>query len=426
MRGAVAVKMNTSNHHTHLLTNRLLFLKLSELFWFFAINLLLFEMPLQNLTGFTLIDELVTILFLTSALVKLANRKNQDVELNAFGARALECVGLLLLFGFASNAVSCICLDIKPIAIDTFACVKFPLALLSSVVVFERSQSILQLFELEAKFLLVVMAIFGTLNLFVEIDGFGVDPRYGLRASFQFFFGHPENLNLAIVGLVIALSPRYEQNTRWIVLALAVMCLTLRSKAFAFVGVAVFLLVTWRNSKELKLYHVVVGLGAVFLIGYDQFNYYFSLDGAARSELTRVGILVANRFFPLGSGFATYASNITSDPSYYSPLYYQYGLYTVEGLKPGNIAFLSDTFWPIVIGQFGWLGAICFCLILVLLFLFAYKVASSAGQRLACILGFSYLLIESTAASAFFHPCSVYLAICLGLIVCAPGDKEGI
>ena len=258
MRGAVAVKMNTSNHHTHLLTNRLLFIKLSELFWFFAINLLLFEMPLQNLTGFTLIDELVTILFLTSALVKLANRKNQDVELNAFGARALECVGLLLLFGFASNAVSCICLDIKPIAIATYASVKFPLALLSSVVVFERSQSILQLFELEAKFLLVVMAIFGTLNLFVEIDGFGVDPRYGLRASFQFFFGHPENLNLAIVGLVIALSPRYEQNTRWIVLALAVMCLTLRSKAFAFVGVAVFLLVTWRNSKELKLYHVVV------------------------------------------------------------------------------------------------------------------------------------------------------------------------
>ena len=421
----IAAKTGFSGGVTQPNIERLVSSRLSELFWLLSINLLLFEMPIQNATGFTYIDEAVTVLLVVSALLRLFKRESQGVQLNTYGMRALACLTALVILGIASNAISGVILDAKPIVIDIFACIKFPLALLSSSIVLRRSKSIFQLFEAEAKLLLVVMAVFGVLNLFVEIDGFGTDPRYGLRASFRFFFGHPENLNLAIVGLITAFLPRYKQNTRWIILALFVMALTLRSKAFAFVAITVFFLLTWQNSGKLRGYHIAVALIAAVSVGYDQFSYYFSLDGAARNELTRVGVLVANRFFPFGSGFATYASNITADPSYYSILYYEYGLYTVDGLVPGKATFLSDTFWPIVIGQFGWFGAIFFCLTLVFLFLFAYRAGSSAGQRLACILCFAYLFIESTAASAFFHPCAVYLAVCLGLILCDCGKSEG-
>ena len=401
--------------HPHI--NRLLSLRLPEFFWLLSINLLLFEMPLQNATGFTYIDEAITGFLVISALSGLAGRESKDIRLNALGLKVLAFLGALVVLGIASNVVSSVTFDAKPILIDVFTCVKFPLALLCSTFVFRESRSIAILFEAEAKVALAVMAVFGILNLFVEIGGFGVDPRYGFRASFRFFFGHPENLNMAIVGLVIALLPHFKQNTKWIVLALFVMALSLRSKAFAFAAITAFFLIAWQNSGRIKGYQIFVALIAAFLVGYDQLNYYFTLDGAARNELTRVGVIVANRFFPFGSGFATYASSITADPAYYSSLYYQYGLYTVDGLAPGKASYLSDTFWPILVGQFGWFGAVLFSLMLAALFLFVYRVGTLSGQRLACILCFAYLLIESTAASAFFHPCAVYLAVCLGLIL---------
>ena len=336
----------------------------------------------------------------------------------------LICLALLVFIGLVSNYVVGVTVDAKPILIDLFACVKFPLALVSAYVVFCGKKRLCLVFEGEAKILLAVFLVFGILNLFVQIGDFGVDPRYGLRASFMFVFGHPEMLNLAVVGMIIVLVTKSRQNRLWIYLALIVMCLTLRSKAFAFVAIVWFFLVTWQRNGRLRWYQIIIGLLAAALIGYDQFSYYFSLDGAARNELTRVGVEVANRFFPFGSGFASYASNITADDSYYSPLYYQYGLYMLDGLEPGKVTFLSDTFWPIVFGQFGWIGLVFFCLMLLFLVQFAYRECETPGQRLACILCFVYLLISSTAGSAFFHPTAVYLACCLGLVF-AVGNKGG-
>lgn len=400
---------------------KLLDLTLSDLFWLVVINLLLFESTIQNATGFTYIDEAASILLIGNGALLL--HRNAKKKVNPYASRMLVCLALVVFIGLTSNFFSGVTVDLKPILIDLFACIKFPLALVSAYVVFRGRKRLCLTFEVETKILLAVFLVFGVLNLFVQIGDFGVDPRYGLRASFMFVFGHPEMLNLAVVGMLLVLVNKSRQNRLWIYVSLFVMCLTLRSKAFAFVAIVWFLLITWQRNGRLKGYQVAIGLFAAALIGYDQFSYYFSLDGAARNELTRVGVMVANRFFPFGSGFATYASNITADNGYYSPLYYQYGLYTVDGLTPGKVTFLSDTFWPIVFGQFGWIGFFLFCLMLLFLALFAYRACETSGQRLACILCFVYLLISSTAGSAFFHPTAVYLACCLGLVF-AVGDKQ--
>ena len=401
---------------------KLLDLTLSDFFWLVVINLLLFESTIQNSTGFTYIDEIASILLIGNGALML--RRDVQKTIDLFASRMLVCLLLVVFIGLTSNYVAGVTIDIKPILIDLFACIKFPLALVSAYIVFRGRKGLCLVFEGETKILLVVLLLFGVLNLFVPIGNFGVDPRYGLRASFMFVFGHPEMLNLAVVGMLLVLVNKSKQNLFWIYLALFVMLLSLRSKAFAYVAIVWFLLVTWRRSGRLKGYQVAIGLFAAALIGYDQFSYYFSQDGAARNELTRVGVMIANRFFPFGSGFAAYASNITADNSYYSPLYYQYGLYTVDGLAPGNATFLSDTFWPIVFGQFGWIGFVLFCLMLLFLALFAYRACETSGQRFACILCFVYLIISSTAGSAFFHPAAVYLACCLGLVF-AVVDKQG-
>lgn len=388
-------------------------LTVSDFLWLLAMNMLLFQSAIQNATGFTLIDELATAALVIAALLK-ASRGSLKLR-GGLLAGVFICVATLVLIGLASNYASGVTDNLKPILADVFACIKFPIALISANLVFKDAALLRTVFEGETRALILVLFVLAVLNLFVPIADFGNDPRYGLRASFQFVFGHPEGVNFVVVGLLTVLLLDRKRNLVWILLGTIVMCLTLRSKAFVYVAVVWFLTATWGKKGKLKKYHVMLGVLAAIAIGYDQFVYYYNSEGFARSELTRVGFLIANEYFPLGSGFATYGSNITASTAYYSPLYYKYGLSTVDGLIPGSVSFLSDVFWPIVIGQFGWIGLVIYILMIALLFIFLYKGSSHSGQRLACLACLLFLLVSSTAESAFFHPCAIYLAICLGL-----------
>lgn len=399
-------------------------LRLEDCCWLLVINALLFSQAIDSATGFSYVDEIAAIIFIGCAILKI--RKHLYENINPFIGRALVCLTLTVAITLVSNYVSAVNVAAKPILIDLFTCIKFPLTLISAFVVFRDKEEARLIFEIEAKLLILTLFVFGTFNLFVQIGDFGATGRYGLRSSFQFVFGHPESLNLAVLGalLLLVLDPR--SNRLWILCALFVMCLSLRSKALGFVAAALFLLMTWNKNGKLRIYQIIMGLFAAALIGYDQFSYYFTMDGAARNELTRVAFMVASRFFPFGSGFATYGSSVTADPNYYSSLYYEYGLNTVQGLVPGHSNFLSDTFWPIVLAQFGWIGATCYCLMLVFLTIFTYRASQSSGQRLACVLCFVYMLICSTSMSSFFHPTSVYLGCCLGLALSFRGNNQAV
>lgn len=54
-------------------------------------------------------------------------------------------------------------------------------------------------------------------------------------------------------------------------------------------------------------------------------------------------------YFPLGTGFATYASEQARKN--YSPIYTMYGLNTGE--TPMDSKFLNDVFWSIIFAQGG-------------------------------------------------------------------------
>lgn len=388
--------------------------KLADLGWLLLINLLMFQAPIQNATGFTYIDESATLIAIAAYAMSCLRHRKSTCKSDAFAGLGLTCLGLLVAMGLLSNVYSRVGVSATAIATDLFACIKFPLALVCLALVLRDKQSLLRAVEAECKVIILVLLVFGVLNLFVEVGDFGVDPRYGLR-SFRFIFVHPENLNFVCVGITLLLAQDYQKNKKWIIGALFIICLSLRSKGIAFAAIALLLLLTWGRGGRLNFAHVMVGGLAALAIGWDQYQYYFQSTGFARNELNRVAILLANRFFPFGSGFATYGSSVTSDLSNYSPLYYEYGLSTVYGLEPGQTAFLSDTFWPIIIGQFGWFGLIMYCLVIGFLFRWAYGFADSKGQRLAVVLCLVFLLISSTAESAFFHPNAIFLAMCLGL-----------
>lgn len=131
------------------------------------------------------------------------------------------------------------------------------------------------------------------------------------------------------------------------------------------------------------------------------------LYAVARNVLYSTGWRIALDYFPLGSGLGTFGGWVAA--LYYSPLYVQHGLSAVWGLEEGG-KFLTDTFWPYIIGQFGFLGLACYGWILFIFLRAAFGVfrrtqeiwlkAFAFGVFLALIEG----IVESAAEPVFLTP----------------------
>lgn len=394
-----------------------------DLFWLACLLLLMFSAAIQKYTGFSYVDEGVTCCLAAAAVYHVFSAwAHRELYVTPLAFVAAFSLILLAALGLFSNYVYNYNTNLFDICIDLFTCLKFPICLLSSLVLFaDNGQTLLGWIESFAKPLLVVMLLLAIANLFFNF-GMSGDPRYGFRASFSFICGHPTSVVMLCVSLVLILARNPSKNQIYIVIALIVTALTLRSKGFVFCAITPVVLHVMRDGRKLNALHIAVCLIAAVAIGWDQFSSYYQTDDAARGQLTRASIEIAQDHFPLGTGFGTFGSNISAQQGFYSPLYYQYELDGIWGLSPDNPAFLSDTFWPTVLGQFGFLGTIVYATMLASSFLLLYRWGQDS--RVSVVLCFAYLLISSTSESAFFHPMSMLPAAILGLVVASSRPAE--
>ena len=388
-------------------------IKISELLWIVGFNLLIFQNPIQSafpLAGY--FDEMATLCLLIAAVSAVIQAKGKRGLLSRFGRSALLCLLLLVAVGLLGNYVYKIQTSARAILIDVYACTKFAIAFISGSVALEDKERVYDALLREIKILILIMIPFAILNQFIDM-GMRYDKRYALW-SFQFIFGHPSSMAAILSGFSLLLLVDYKKNRLWTTLCWLLIALGLRSTSIAFVGASIVVISLGNSSQRLRMSQVLLIAAVALYIGWSQFQYYyFSTDGSARAELTSVAVEIANKYSPLGSGFATYGSNITAQPGYYSMLYFQYGLSSVFGLEPGNTMFLSDTFWPIIIGQFGWLGLLLF--VLCLFFLYegvSTELKMHASSNKILFLMFAYLLLSSLGGSSFFHPMAVLFAMC--------------
>jgi hypothetical protein len=143
-------------------------------------------------------------------------------------------------------------------------------------------------------------------------------------------------------------------------------------------------------------------LGAVYE------EYFVNPDGAARTVLYRSAVDLANAHFPLGVGFSHYGGFVAREN--YSPFYVQQGFAGVWGLQQGG-RFLTDTFWPMILGEGGWFGTALFAFGLIRLARTSLRVARLGGssnlERWAGTVGIVWSIefaFESIAAPAYTSP----------------------
>lgn len=369
---------------------------------------------------FSYADEVIAILLVLWAFLARAREKIGIHERRALVALVLLCIlGLIgnLVFGYQSSAFA--------IAVDLFTCIKIFVAYFAARVVLRGRGRCLKAFQVVGKLFLVAAACGLLLHVTGIIQLGSGRVTFGIPC-YQFLFSHPTNLAAYCVGFSALLFAGKKPKTGWLVLACLILVSTQRAKAVAMAFVLLFFLFYSAAKQDdrnpSKLVFLFLGAGAVFL-GMDQIQEYFLTSTAARSLLMQDGLAIAGQLFPLGSGFATFGTYMSGE--YYSPLYYEYGLNTVWGLWPSSPSFVSDSFWPAILAQFGFVGL---AVQLFLLVETGKSIATSAGKkgiRFAALGTIPiYLLILSTSDASFFNFYGPFYALAIAAIVCHEGNEE--
>lgn len=380
---------------------------------------LLFQSPLSRSalpepfpSFFGLYDELVAGVFFIALIVYAIKR--------GIPKEYFKDVFLFLFFlgiGFAGTVLN----DLQPLPAvfeDVVSCSKFAMTLYGVRVILRgtEAEEILRTLERISYVLIAVLFALTIIdemlpNRLFENRGGGS----GLHAA-QLFYYHPSVLAQVSAMLLAVISTRpSKRNYGYRAMALTVLLATLTSKALGFVFLYLFVCGYGKmKSGPAKAAIALCAILCVALVASSTLDEYYGNDASARYTLTADSIEIANENAPIGLGFATFGSAAAA--SHYSPVYIGLGYLAHYGLGYVSTSYLTDTFWPALFGEFGYLGTLAFIGVIFLILKRCMSLSAidrNAGVGALSIMG--YLLISSTAATAFFNPISVSNAMVLGL-----------
>lgn len=396
--------------------------KFTSLCWALLLVVLFFQEAINvSFPEIKYLDEIIAICFLVYYILTSIRRKMSNADVS---------VGIAMLFllaiGFLGNGISRIeDSRIKQI-FDAFNIFKFVFIVWGASRYFEgyaTKRYLIHYLALAVKITVLISTVFMIANWCADI-GMHTDYRYGIRA-YEFIYSRVGGFYSAcVIWLTILTAERYCNRTHFngffIVLTLINLISSMRSRAFAFAILYIilyyFLILNTKksniNRKRQWWPYLVLAAMVLAIVGKDQLSYYFAEDSeSARNILLRYGIVTATTYFPFGAGFGTYGTAVARDS--YSVLYSQYGFDQYWGLSQDFGAFLTDNYWPAIMGEFGFIGVLFMVLLLVLVFVKLYKATDNRYSKVCILFVYGTLLIASTASSAFLACVQPMLFMCL-------------
>lgn len=274
-----------------------------------------------------------------------------------------DLVTLILLLsaiaiGIISNLTSGVSVSKFSIFLDALTQFKVILAFyfIKSFFTDDEKRSTVDLLLPLAKLFCIASFICAIASQFVDL-GMAGEVRYGLNCfNFIFTFNFEYIATYMLVFACFICTDKLNKNQKllYYFMSLVAIVLNLKSEALIFTMAFIFLFFYFRKHQKLNIFVLLLLVAGTIFLGQFQIDNYLAKEGTARHEFFVYALKNANDHFPFGSGFATYGSAEASKN--YSPLYYEYGFNKVWGMSPDFRAFLTDTYWASVIGQFGWIG----------------------------------------------------------------------
>ena len=315
-----------------------------------------------------------------------------------------------------------------PSMIDAFGFVKFPLTLTGANCFFRRHRFQQGYFSCMRCLVLLIALIYPFLilsNSFLHIFPQG-DFRWFMHSQ-VLFYRWPANLSLiCIFGMLFIYDTNKDRKNLLLMLTLSLTGMSaLRAKECAVIAVFWMLHIYFLILKRKKILPITLFASAgVLLIGIRNFlDYYGNLE-YARAALAVKAVEIASDFFPLGSGFGSYATGQSA--AHYSMIYYQYGLSHIWGLTKEKPNFMADTFWPAIIGELGWGGSVLFLLLFFVLLMKCLSIRSNPRYFVASLCVSIYLILSSLSSQSVIGTFGVICAILLAYFWNIGKQKNGL
>ncbi len=384
---------------------------------------LLFQMALVDSKNsiismfFNYFDELITIIILIVAVSKCLKK----LYINKNDLKLILLFIVFLLIGLISS----IYYRIQAVAIaasDAFICSKFMIAYIGIRIIFRnKMDSETMLYSLNKITKVIVFILFLLTIHDMILPPFFAKGEYRYFAeSTQLCYPHATYLAAAVVALMCVLMCSLHKdggNFKYLLMASCVVIMTLRVKAIAFILVFWLLFFTvcqFRIKSRIALTIMII-TGSVYP-GYKQFvSYFFTNNFSPRAVMLRDAWILAKESFPLGKGFATFGSNLSVQS--YSSLYHRFGYSSFYGMSEKTASYLNDGFWQIILGQFGMIGVLLMGLIIYQFFRNTVVLKNIGTIYVAALSLNIYLIISSTAETAYFNPFSLLHFIIIAFLM---------
>lgn len=385
-------------------------------FFILFMYLFCFQTPLTNIWGiFRYWDEFFAVLCLC-AFVIYSLKYLMPLK------REVMILTLFLAVGFLGALINQYQDFLRAVLPDAFLCMKF-------WIVFYCGKYVVSILadESDAKyrigkhacFMLFVLSTLSVLNYCTSIFP-SSSFRFGIKAL-ELFYNHPTNLVAILVYLLSIIVWTSDEIGHWrlyVILDLVMMALTCRSKAFVTICIVALLFYFIRiRNRRVTGRTLLLFVPLVVLIAWDQIQYYFVelSESSARLALLTTAVQIAKDYFPIGVGFAAFGSTYSAE--FYSPIYALYGINNIYGLRISNTSFISDSFWPMILGQTGIIGLLCIIYVLFKMLKDIQKIRHYQNEYLAALLVFCYFLVSSTSEAAFVSPNTIPLAFILSILL---------
>ena len=330
--------------------------------------------------------------------------------------------GVILLFavviiGILSNIMSKLAYSWFSIFIDIISETKFLWTLLAFkyYITSDVYDEMARVLRPIAKWFCYLACIFAVISQFINIGMTG-PARYGIK-SFRFIFPMSfQFLAVALVAIAIISARENEKSNKLCYIAICIsLILATKSSPLLFSVMFLLLLIYFKHHQLLKTRTIVLIGVLVVLLGAFQIQTYLMNENAPRYLFFYYGGKTANTYFPLGAGFATFGSDQAARN--YSQLYYKYGFNRLFGMNMEDGSFLSDTFWPMAIGQFGWIGSFLYIYIYIRVFFSLKKMGLNTEQKAFSYAAYLQYMIHAIGAAILSASAGLIGAIALSMIM---------
>lgn len=345
---------------------------------------------------FSFLDELVAIVALFYFIVMLINRKQSKMCV-----LFVSMLIFLIILGLIGNVIyKTYAPDLKNIFMDIFLFIKpylffsFGIFFISSV----EMRKISYYMSILSQILLILFFVLALVYFFKNITDYS-NWRFSILSCFP-----GDIATITMLSLVWIFTYEYSKMKKLFFL-IATFIIFLTDSGLGLLGVVLFFILYFFLTRfKFKKYMIILFTLLVLSVSMNEISSYLTNDNAPRYKMFYYSFKTAFSFFPLGSGFGTYGGVVSA--TNYSKLYFLYGFNNVWGLSIDSLYtspnFLFDTYYPMIIAQFGFLGFFVFifvvlyglkkCIlcknknaIFLILFLLAMGLGFNVGGLVGCV-----------------------------------------